>query len=298
VLLAGDGVFSLTRASIESRGTKSRVARRIATGGEEWFASVVSLDERVVIAATLAGAVLRSDDGGATWSEVAALGGEEVGKSAVELVVECGPSHRLWARAHGGGWFRGDDAGRRWEGPVIPQPVRVAVPIDRADGVLVATSGWSSQLLRCSDGHRWESVSIKLPGAPSAAACAGDAWAFAFGRNAGLVTLDAGRTITPWPLLAGASALAWCTTDDGALHLVAAIHDENGDRATLVRAGVDTQGNSRGARRIADLDGVFERGFDSPGEDGDERVEQLLLLDAAGNRVLFVTPRGVGIVAS
>ena len=296
VMLAGDGVFSLERAGLEARGSRARTAPRVGHREGEWIASIVSLDDDVLLAATMAGDVLRSDDGAATWLDVAALGGEDVGKSAVELIAEGGNSSRVWARAHGGGWFRSENAGRTWEGPVLPQPVRVAAAFERTDGIVVATSGWAPQLLRCVDGQRWESISATLPAAPSAIACSGDAWAIAFGRAPGLVTLDAGRTFHPWPVLAGATALAWCTADDGALHLVAAIHDEAGDHATIVRAGVDASGLPRNAQRIADIDGVFERTFDAPGEDGDERIEQLLRLDPKGTRFVFVPPRGVGLI--
>ncbi|MEI8255125.1 MAG: hypothetical protein WCJ30_05570, partial [Deltaproteobacteria bacterium] len=296
VVLVGDGVFAISTSAFSARSARARTARRQGERANEWISSVVFVGDGALVAATVSGDVLRSDDDGLTWAEVAALGGEDEGKAAVELIAEPGSSRRLWARAHGGGWFRSDDGGRQWEGPVLPQSVRSAVPIERPEGVLAATSGWASQLLLCVDGQRWDALETKLPSAPTVIACAGDAWAFAFGRNAGLVTLDGGRTMTPWPLLAGATAMTWCTADDGALQLLVAAHDEVVDRATLVRAGVDSAGHARGAWRVVDVDSVFERMLESPGEDGDGRVEQLLRLDPAGDRLLIITPRGVAVV--
>ncbi len=296
VVLVGDGVFAISTAAFTARNGRARTAKRLGEAAEEWISSVVFVDDGALVAASVLGDVLRSDDDGITWAEVAALGGEDEGKTSVELIAESEPSRRLWARAHGGGWFRSDDGGRQWEGPVLPHPVRAAAPIERLEGVLVATSGLASGLMRCADGQRWEALDTKLPAAPTVMACAGDAWAIAFGRGPGFVSLDGGRTVTSWPLLTGATAMTWCTADDGALQLLVAAHDDAADRATIVRVGVDSAGQPRGAWRVIDIDGVFERTLDAPADDGDERVEQLLRLDPAGDRVLLVTPRGVAVV--
>lgn len=296
IVLVGEGVYAISTTMFSARSDRARAARRLGQGTSEWISSVVFVGDGALVAATVSGHVLRSDDDGVTWAEVAALGGEDEGKIAVELLAESGASRRLWARAHGGGWFRSDDGGHQWDGPVLSESVRAATPIERSEGVLVATSAWASRLLRCTDGQRWEALSSKLPAAPCVMACTGDAWALAFGHGTGLVTLDAGRTMVSWPLLAGATALTWCTADDGALQLLVAVHDDLRDRSTIVRAGVDASGNARGAWRVADVDDLFERKLDSPSEDGDDRVEQLLRLDRAGDRVLLITPRGVAVV--
>jgi hypothetical protein len=296
VVLGGDGVYATTGSALEPLDGRTVVARRIATPGEDLLTSLVFVGPRALVAVSARGRVLRSEDEGKRWDEVATLGGEDAGHVAVDLVGDAGGrAPRLWARAHGGGLFRSDDRGEHWEGPVLPQPVR-ALATDGQGGVVAVSSGWAPQLLHASDGHEWRAASFALPAVPTLVAARGEVWALAFAHGAGLVSTDGGRTAVAWPLLAGASALALVETDDGAVHLLAAIQDDLGDHATLLAAAIDREGAPRGARRVADLDPLLPAAVEEPGEENDARVEELVPLDTMGRRVLVVTPRGLLVV--
>jgi hypothetical protein len=296
VVLGGDGVHGVDLAMHAPLDGRLLNARRIATPADELLTALAFVGERALIAATAHGRILRSEDEGSVWEQVAALGGEDSGQAAIELVVDrAAPGARVWARAHGGGLFRSDDRGTHWAGPVLPHPVR-AVATDGQGGVVAAASSGVPQVLCASDGLDWKPSPLALPAPPVLVAARGDVWALAFARGAALVSVDRGRTAVRWPLLAGASAITLVETDDGAVHLLGAVYDDRGDHATLIAAAVDRDGAARGAHRIADLDAIFPATGDEPGEETEARVEALVPLDSAARRILVVTARGLAVI--
>ncbi|WP_328978532.1 1,4-beta-glucanase [Streptomyces canus] len=124
------------------------------------------------------GAVLRSEDRGATWARTdltVKLGGNEDGRGAGErLLVDPRDSDTLWLGTRHDGLLKSDDRGATWNAVSFP-----ATPSATGQGItlLVAAgrsvyAGWgdsdgtAANLYRTSDGTTWEAV----PGQPSGAA--------------------------------------------------------------------------------------------------------------------------------
>jgi len=87
------------------------------------------------------GAIARSDDGGSTWREQAATGGELAAGSAVSPTI-------CWAAGRAGAVWRTTD-GERWE--------KLAAPAD-ADLIAVEAADADRALVTAEDGRRWETT--------------------------------------------------------------------------------------------------------------------------------------------
>jgi hypothetical protein len=270
-----------------SRSGAPSVRQLASADLDDPITSLVSLGARRLVAASSRGVILRSDDGGIRWDRVADLGLADAQTPApVELYTSLrNEGVRVWARAHGGGLLSSDDGGAHWEGPT--ESVRAcAFDPQASDGLRIV----SAPHLEARAGGR----ALRLTAVPSTLACAGSVWVFCFSRGAGAISADGGASLSTCALLSGATALALLPTDDGAIQLVAAIHDDGTDRSTLIRAGIAPDGTLVGARRIAKLSS-----FGAPADGSDDaqnRIEAIVPFD--GERLLLIATGGVAVAES
>lgn len=288
--LAGDGFYALTAAQLESGGASVPLRRVRATGAPEgWITSIVSLGPRALLAAEVGGRVHRSDDGGLRWHPVGSLGDGDASEATVDLLAEPGGG-RVWARAHGGGLFRSEDAGRSWEGPLLDAPVQ-AFTMDPDSATLWLALGGGRPSIAFAREGRVETVLPSLASSPVAIAARGETFAVALARGSGLVRAEKTQAAASWPLLRGVSALAFVATDDGAPLLLGAAHDDVSDRVTVFSAALAADGSARAAQRWVD---VAPAGGALPSyeRDEDSSVHTLVPLDARGSHVLAITAGG------
>ena len=150
-----DGAATWTPLAATLKGALNLSAKRGATVRG---IAAEPADPRRVWAGSLTGAVMRSADGGATWTAVdhlAALAARPPKPEPVASVVIASPDAKLVFVCHGGlGLFRSADGGRTWTHPDTPVPA-MHVAATSAAGVLYGAFGTNGVWRSADGGVSW-----------------------------------------------------------------------------------------------------------------------------------------------
>ncbi len=271
VVAVADGVHRYALGPSSDGAVRPRKTEPLPRG--ETVSAVMSL-EGVTWAATSEGNILRASRR-ETWRSVRKL---SAGVSAL-----WNDGEQVWALDGGGALFSVGDPSRAVHFPGVV----TAVCTDPRGGMTLATAGADGDNLHhCLNGV-WTSRATPDRCVASSLAMAGEHRALASTDPKAPLWLsrDEGSTWTPEPSLAGSTAISIAETDDGALGLVAAIHDAARGRSTLVTALLSARGPLQLFR-------FFDVPTDDEGDEDSARVELLRSIDRPARTLLVVTADG------
>ncbi len=292
VYAVGDALVALPLSSLDDAGAGFE-----SVGGldvDELLSSVLEDASGALWLGAFSGSLWRRARARDPWRRVASLS-EGRSTGAVELHRE---GRRVWARTELGTLHRSDD-GARFEAALTGEHVR-ALAVDARDGVVAALSGRRRDALRTSSdgGRTWAALVLPDEATVRCVARASEVLVVAQeGGGPGYVSVDSGATWAPWPLLAGATAVALVEADDGDARVLFAAHDESADRVALAVARVGGRGEPVGARQLCDVDATLPR-TDHDDDEGAHRVERVVPLDRGVRHVALVTSRGAVVLVS